>query len=237
MRKCVIGLVLFLSVTSLFAQTVNVVDLLNAFDANKVGAEAKYGASPVTVKGVIKAISFDMLGNPYVAITETGGDMEFISAQFVFQKTEIGKLIGLAKGNEITLKGKFDSDIMSIIFKGSSIIQYTASLETIKFQRTIDAVSLYALYQTNAVGADAAFRGKEVVIKGLVVGIDKDIISKAPYIKLSGDGSEYVPIGVRCLFPKGESVVSKIEKGSTLTVIGTIGSYLIDIELNNCKLQ
>lgn len=229
---------IFISLCTLaFSQAIAVADLLQAFEDNKVGAEAKYGSSPISVAGVIKSVGFDIMGVPYISITETGGDFEIIPAQFMFLKSDVPKLLGLAKGEKITVKGIFSSDMMSIVFKDSAIVEYLPSKATINHQKTISTQDLLALFEQNAIGADAAFRGKTVTVSGYVFNIDKDIVSKTPYIKISGENSEYSITGIRCLFPKGESVVSKIAKGTQVTLTGTVGKYLLDLELNDCSVK
>jgi hypothetical protein len=237
MRKTLLLLLFLLLGTILSAETIDVSDLLSAFDTNKVSAQAKYGKAPVTVKGIIYAVGLDVMGNPYVAISPTGGDMEMINARFFFQKSEAGKLVGLAKGSEITLRGKFDSNIMTIDFKGSSIVENTVAADPIKFQKEISALELFELYKKNTVGTDAVFRGKTITVTGAVVSIDTDIVSKAPYFIIGGTGSEYVPLGVRCLFPKGESIVANINKGDEVKVAGTLGTYLMNVDLTKCTIK
>ena len=82
----------------------------------------------------------------------------------------------------------------------------------------VTAVDLYNLYESNALKADNAYKGKFVRVTGKVSKVDQDILSKKPYVKLFS--SSYVDF-VYVYFKESEmDKIANLENGKTITIVG-----------------
>jgi hypothetical protein len=96
----------------------------------------------------------------------------------------------------------------------------------------LSADALYSAYKANEVAADAEYKGKIVVVSGIVRDIGKDILD-SPYIVLGGQG---LLDGVQCMFPSaGNSPVAKIGKGQKVSVRGRVAGKMGNVLLKDCQ--
>lgn len=97
---------------------------------------------------------------------------------------------------------------------------------------TLSADQLYSEYDSNEVAADAKYKGKKVVVSGIVQDIANDIFGH-PYIVIGQGGMQ----GVQCSFPNSrKSSVMHLTKGQQVTVKGTVQGKMMLVQLNNAKL-
>lgn len=76
-------------------------ELQQAYAANEVAAQAKYGGRVLEVSGRIAAITLDFADNPVLEFV-TGAPFEKVNAGF--DKTASGDVAALAKGQKVTVR-------------------------------------------------------------------------------------------------------------------------------------
>jgi hypothetical protein len=110
----------------------------------------------------------------------------------------------------------------------------TKSVQAKPASFTLSADGLYAEYKSNEVAADQKYRGKIVVVSGVIRDIGKDIMDNA-YIVIGGSG---FLDGVQCTFTKvEESSVARLSKGQRVTVKGEVGGKMGNVLVNKASLQ
>ena len=98
----------------------------------------------------------------------------------------------------------------------------------------VDASTLYAEYQANQVAADQKYKGKVVVVSGIIDRIGKDLLDQT----LIHMGKSSLA-GVDFTFVKSDSSsIANLKKGQTVSVKGRIdGELLTSVMLKDCTLQ
>jgi hypothetical protein len=117
----------------------------------------------------------------------------------------------------------------------------TAPQETARNEAPVqvDVVTLASAYKNNPIRADAAYRNKTVVVKGIVTDINRNITGN-PFVTLSALLGMPEDITVNCYFAKeNESQVTGLSKGDTVTIKGVCtGLQLnVNVEITECELQ
>ncbi len=102
-----------------------------------------------------------------------------------------------------------------------------------KVDMEVSASDLYSAYEANEVSADQQYKGKRLLITGVVGSIGKDILD-APYVSLKIDYLQ----SVNCYFDdKNNKVLSQLSKGQKVQIIGTCaGLTLTDVVVKDCEL-
>jgi len=102
-----------------------------------------------------------------------------------------------------------------------------------KVDLEITAPELYRAYEANEVSADGQYKGKRLLITGVVGSIGKDILDD-PYVSLKIDYLQ----SVNCYFDdKNNKVLSQLSKGQKVQIIGTCaGLTLTDVVVKDCEL-
>lgn len=102
-----------------------------------------------------------------------------------------------------------------------------------KVDLEISALELYRAYEANEVSADGQYKGKKLLITGVVGTIGKDVLDN-PYVSLSVDYLQ----SVNCYFDdKNNKVLSQLSKGQKVEIIGTCrGLTLTDVVVKDCEL-
>lgn len=79
----------------------------------------------------------------------------------------------------------------------------------------VSAIQLFKDYKANKVSADLNYRGKSLLVNGVIDSINKNI-TNAPYLAISGGGPSKM---VRAHFPKSElPKLSGLKRGQKITV-------------------
>ncbi len=89
--------------------------LMDAYDANKVAADAEYEGNILEVTGTIDEIGKDITDSMYVTL-ETGEMMFFVQCFFADARQD--ELSGLGKGQNVTVRGKCDGAMGNIFLRG-----------------------------------------------------------------------------------------------------------------------
>jgi tRNA_anti-like len=94
---------------------------------------------------------------------------------------------------------------------------------------TVSAATLHAAYESNAVAADATYRGNGLRVAGRVDDIGRGLTG-APYITLAP--------GVLCYIDKSQTAgVAKLKKGDSVMVVGRCtGKTVVNMMVENCRL-
>lgn len=99
---------------------------------------------------------------------------------------------------------------------------------------TVTAKSLFAEYKANEVAADAKYKGKVVIVSGVIQDIGKDIADQA-YIVIGGEG---FLDGVQCTFTESQNAsVARLSKGQKVTVKGEVQGKMGNVQMSNCSLE
>ena len=102
-----------------------------------------------------------------------------------------------------------------------------------KVDMELTASELYRAYEANEVSADQQYKGKRLLITGVVENIGKDVMDN-PYVALKIDFLK----GVNCYFDdENNKVLSQLNKGQKIQIIGTCaGLTLTDVVVRDCEL-
>ena len=102
-----------------------------------------------------------------------------------------------------------------------------------KVDMEVTASELYRAYEANEVSADQQYKGKRLLITGVVENIGKDVMDN-PYVALKIDFLK----GVNCYFDdENNKVLSHLSKGQKIQIIGTCaGLTLTDVVVKDCGL-
>jgi len=90
----------------------------------------------------------------------------------------------------------------------------------------VTSIALYNAYEENALRADNTYKGKFVRVTGIVKGIDQDLLTKKPYVKLlttwkGSSGSEYEADYVYVYFKDSEhNKIADLDIGKNITIVG-----------------
>lgn len=99
---------------------------------------------------------------------------------------------------------------------------------------SLTADQLYNEYKSNEVAADSKYKGKIVLVSGVVQDIGKDIMDEA-YIVIGGQG---FLDGVQCMFTESENAsIIRLSKGQSVKVKGEVSGKMGNVLINKCSLQ
>jgi len=98
---------------------------------------------------------------------------------------------------------------------------------------SVTAVDLYKAYESNAVRADNTYKGKYVRVTGKVGGVDQDLITKKPYVKLKTE-NQFLDL-VYIYFKETEiTKVSNLDVGQTITIVGNCdGKSVMSVDVKD----
>jgi hypothetical protein len=97
------------------------------------------------------------------------------------------------------------------------------------------AWTMMADYEQNGIAADRDYKGKTVMVQGVVLIIDKDILG-SPFVVL-GRGAQFEILGVQCAFSrKHEAELVSLSKGIVITVIGKCKGKFGNVVLDDCYI-
>ena len=94
--------------------------LYAAYEANRIGADAKYKDAIVRVTGIVTSIDEDILGDAYVTLTD-GGQFSMWGVQCYFADSNRAALAGLNKGQSATLNGRVSDYLLNVAVRGCTV--------------------------------------------------------------------------------------------------------------------
>ena len=93
----------------------------------------------------------------------------------------------------------------------------------------VSAAQMVADYEENESAGDEKYKGKVVLVTGVISTIYRGIL-QTPYVELEA--------GVRCNFSDNEdSVMLKLEEGQTVSMKGQGDRLLLGVELRGCTVE
>ncbi len=101
----------------------------------------------------------------------------------------------------------------------------------------VSAHDLFAAFEENEIAADKQYKGKLVKVTGIVSDINSEGFLTSANILLDAESSSFLG-SVQCNFnSKNQDSLANIEKGQSVTVIGTCGGLSsFNVILSSCKL-
>lgn len=95
------------------------VDLFGEYEANEIAADNKYNGERIKIKGTIKDIGRDIWGDAYITLKAKESEYSLAAVQCYFKNEN--EIVGLVKGQDITLIGNIDGLIMNLIVKDCAL--------------------------------------------------------------------------------------------------------------------
>jgi hypothetical protein len=127
---------------------------------------------------------------------------------------------------------------------GSSTSTNGTTAETIEVPKEelvyVTAVEMINEYQSNEISADAKYKGKSVVVTGIIsdIGKTEDLFGDGtPYVLFSSSGSSNTFVTVQANFSNKSEIekLASLGKGQQVSIKGTCGGESIfNVMLNNC---
>jgi hypothetical protein len=100
----------------------------------------------------------------------------------------------------------------------------------------VNAMDLVKIFEEDEAKALSAYKGKIYDIKGVIEEIGSDMLDR-PFVTLGQEGGVGLGGGALCKFDKTRSdEISKLNVGETITIRGTIDSFLLKVTVEDCIL-
>lgn len=110
-----------------------------------------------------------------------------------------------------------------------------ASSSAVDSARYVDMRTLLSEYSDNEVRADANFKGRYVLVDGVVNDIKRDLLNSG-YLTLGTGRALEIP-QVQCFFNKDqEQKAARLSKGSRISVRGQVDGLMVNVLLRDCHL-
>ncbi|MDD2753011.1 MAG: hypothetical protein PHT44_00095 [Candidatus Portnoybacteria bacterium] len=101
---------------------ISAVKLSEEYKANEVAADSKYKGKMLEISGIVDSIGKDILSVPYIALKS----YEYAvidKVQCMFSKNDESKLIDVAQGQQITLRGEVSGKMGNVLVNGCQIVK------------------------------------------------------------------------------------------------------------------
>ncbi len=114
-----------------------------------------------------------------------------------------------------------------------TVVSQTTESESAK---TVPLATLLSEYKDNEVRADGEFKGRRVMVTGIVSDVKKGLIG-GMYIVI-GTGKPFEIPALQC-FPNSsqESAAAALSKGQQVSLAGTVGGLMMNVLLKGCVIQ
>lgn len=99
--------------TKVEAMKIDALEFVTEFDKNQLKAEEKYNDKVIELTAVIKNISEDIAGSPFLSLEPQGNEMFGTSIQCLFK--DKSTLTSVENGNIVVVQGKVSSQSLGII--------------------------------------------------------------------------------------------------------------------------
>ncbi|MCL2209271.1 MAG: OB-fold putative lipoprotein [Treponema sp.] len=108
----------------------------------------------------------------------------------------------------------------------------------------VTSIALYNAYEENTLRADNTYKEKFLRVTGIVKGIDQDLLTKKPYVKLvttwkGSSGSEYEADYVYVYFKDSEhNMVADLDIGKNITIVGLCeGKGILSVNIKDAFFE
>lgn len=102
--------------------TVSAKQMMDDYEANEIRANQLYEGKVVSVSGVVDSVGEDILGDPYVLLTD-GSEFSFAGVQCFFGDSHRDELARLSKGDRVTLRGQGEGYFMNALVRGCRLAE------------------------------------------------------------------------------------------------------------------
>ena len=92
--------------------------LLAAYTANEIAADAEYKGKTIVLAGFVQNIGKDILGAPYIALE--AGPSAFGVVQAMFPRSDESRLAGITKGQRVEVRCTCSGKLMNVILRECS---------------------------------------------------------------------------------------------------------------------
>jgi tRNA_anti-like len=98
----------------------------------------------------------------------------------------------------------------------------------------ISALELATRYDSNEIAADQSFKGKEIIVNGVVENVGKDILDEM-YVALVGpEGSIR---GVQCFFSDDHAgQLASLSQGQHVRLQGEVSGLMMNVLVKDCRI-
>jgi hypothetical protein len=128
----------------------------------------------------------------------------------------------------------FGTCLLGVAMRGAASSSRASSPSAAESARWVDIRKLLAEYADNEVRADAAFKGRYVLVDGIVSDVKRDILNTI-YITI-GTGRVLEIPQVQCFFSEAHAAqAAKFSKGSKITVRGRVDGLMGNVLLRDCE--
>ncbi|HAP37689.1 hypothetical protein A2574_00055 [Candidatus Shapirobacteria bacterium RIFOXYD1_FULL_38_32] len=97
-------------------------DFIDEFDKNQLAAEEKYEGRKIEFTAYIDNISEDITGTPFLSLQPSNDEYYFGTNIQCFFKDK-SELISLENGQQVTVQGKVDTQMMNILIKDCKVVK------------------------------------------------------------------------------------------------------------------
>jgi hypothetical protein len=124
--------------------------------------------------------------------------------------------------------------LLGVVLRGAASSNRASSPSAAESARWVDIRKLLAEYADNEVRADATFKGRYVLIDGIVGDVKRDVLNTI-YITIGTGRMLEIP-QVQCFFSEAHATqAAKFSKGSKITVRGRVDGLMGNVLLRDCE--
>lgn len=102
--------------------TVSAKQMMDDYESNELRANQMYEGKVVSVSGVVDSVGEDLMGDPYVLLTD-GSEFTFTGVQCFFGDSHRDELARLSKGDRVTLRGQGEGYLMNALVRGCRLAE------------------------------------------------------------------------------------------------------------------
>jgi hypothetical protein len=96
------------------ARTITADELVAAYKANEVAADQEFKDTTLIVTGHVDTIGKDILGAPYITISNFSGQHEIRRVQASFERSDEASLVGLSRGRQVSVRCRCSGLMMNV---------------------------------------------------------------------------------------------------------------------------
>jgi len=202
--------------------TLTAVDIAKEFETDKAAAN-KYKDKLVEIDGVVNFLTPRPSDTVVTLFGYKADPMKpnerFIMA--VFDKPEVEKVLALAKGQKLKLRGKVQGDFAGHVSVIECVVVEAGPDPTIK----VSAADLTKAYATDEKDAEGKYKEKEVLVEGVVVEIKKGGFGDTLILEGFDEKSDK-PVRVSAAVPgDNKAAFEALKKGDKVKIKGEQSGY------------
>jgi predicted Zn finger-like uncharacterized protein len=95
--------------------------LLHAYEDNAIAADRDYKGKVVEVRGVVASVSKDILGTPFVLLTD-GNEFAIVGVQCLFPRSAADELTSLRKNHVVSIRGRCTGKFGNVLLDKCTLV-------------------------------------------------------------------------------------------------------------------